>query len=488
QAEGVTELTPKGFIDWCRNGSGYERKHLYDDKKLNEAVQVLRLLDAMCLANGLTDAFALEARPTSATYNPVTAAAWNAANQAKNSNDAATVANMSEMSEAARSEAEAKMLGAPALSVPPGFFEVFGENSNPENMEAGKQLQKGLPTLVYYSRREAGTPKISPKAGNMNAAIFPVDDPSSVPLVGDATIVVVNDARHQLEANFLQRTVPYFFELTGGHPTVASGGRYRWAKVAFVQTPQRFRMELTNDPLGNHAISQYDVINHGKDGIGAVSSSGQGSLWRVEALKGQRPDGVIVDDPKDLSLVGKKLGFRSEMLIEDTHTSIELFRQGWRSVYVNEPGEVLAWCTHQPSSLTWRIKQVLRWHQGAVQLLLFKGIRYTSFGGHFPTLWHRLYAFDQATYYLQALPGYVLLVMPIVYGVTGTPPFVTSLKDYFQYFTPFIVTALLPTAISSQWRKIDSHRLTRDEQTWLSTTYVQIYAFLQVKTKQTLHS
>ena len=196
-------------------------------------------------------------------------------------------------------------------------------------------------------------------------------------------------------------------------------------QVAFVQTPQRFRMELSNDPLGNHAISQYDVINHGKDGIGAVSSSGQGSLWRVEALKGQRPDGKIVDDPNELSLVGKKLGFRSEMLIEDTHTSIELFRQGWRSVYVNEPGEVLAWCTHQPSSLTWRIKQVLRWHQGAVQLLLFKGIRYTSFGGHFPTMWHRLYAFDQATYYLQAIPGYVLLIMPIVYGITGTPPFVT---------------------------------------------------------------
>lgn len=27
-------------------------------------------------------------------------------------------------------------------------------------------------------------------------------------------------------------------------------------QVAFVQTPQRFRMDLTNDPLGNHAISQ----------------------------------------------------------------------------------------------------------------------------------------------------------------------------------------------------------------------------------------
>ncbi|CAB1103979.1 GT2 [Ectocarpus sp. CCAP 1310/34] len=478
-AEGVTELTPKGFIDWCRNGSGYERKHLYDDKKLNEAVQVLRLLDAMCLANGLTDAFALEARPSSATYNPVTAAAWNAAAQAQKSNKPSVEA-VAQTSDAARSEAEAKMLGASAMNITPGFFEIYGTHLDPDNMETSKEVQKGLPTLIYFSRKNAGTPKISPKAGNMNAAIFPVDDPTMTPLTGDSTIVVVNDARHQLEGNFLQRTVPYFFELTGGHATVASGGRYRWAKVAFVQTPQRFRMELSNDPLGNHAISQYDVINHGKDGIGAVSSSGQGSLWRVEALKGQRPDGKIVDDPTELDLVGKKLGFRSEMLIEDTHTSIELFRQGWRSVYVNEPGEVLAWCTHQPSSLTWRIKQVLRWHQGAVQLLLFKGIRYTSFGGYFPTMWHRLYAFDQATYYLQAIPGYVLLIMPIVYGVSGTPPFVTSLKDYFQYFTPFIVTALLPTAISSQWRKIDSHRLTRDEQTWLSTTYVQIYAFLQV--------
>lgn len=486
-AEGVTELTPKGFIDWCRNGSGYERKHLYDDKNLNEAVQVLRLLDAMCLANGLTDAFALEARPTSATYNPVSAAAWNAAARAEKANKKKDKEDsnsdedgLGSTNDKARSDAEAKVLGAPAKTIEPGFHQLFGADDS-DSTEAGQSdLNQALPTLVYYSRKNSGQPKISPKAGNMNAAIFPIDDPTSGPLVGEATIVLVNDARHQLEANFLQRTVPYFFELSSSNATVSSGGRYRWAKIAFVQTPQRFRMDLINDPLGNHAISQYDVINHGKDGIGAVSSSGQGSLWRLEALKGQRPDGTCTEDPKNLALVGKKLGFRSEMLIEDTHTSIELFRQGWTSLYVNEPGEVLAWCTHQPSSLTWRIKQVLRWHQGAVQILLFKGIRYTSFGGSFPTLWHRIYAFDQATYYLQAIPGYMLLVMPIVYGVTGVAPFVTRLDTYFQYFMPFIVTALLPTAISSQWRKIDSHRLTRDEQTWLSTTYVQMYAFFQV--------
>lgn len=31
------------------------------------------------------------------------------------------------------------------------------------------------------------------------------------------------------------------------------------------------------------------------------------------------------------------LGFRAEVLIEDTHTSIDLFRQGWKSAYVNFP-------------------------------------------------------------------------------------------------------------------------------------------------------
>lgn len=49
-----------------------------------------------------------------------------------------------------------------------GFFEIFGANSSPDSTEAGHaDLQQGLPTLVYYSRKSAGTPKISPKAGNM---------------------------------------------------------------------------------------------------------------------------------------------------------------------------------------------------------------------------------------------------------------------------------------------------------------------------------
>lgn len=93
--------------------------------------QVLRLLDAMCIANGLTDAFALEARPTSATYNPVSAAAWNAAARAEKANKKKEAGagssdedSSSEMNKAARAEEEAKILGAPAMTIEPGepFF------------------------------------------------------------------------------------------------------------------------------------------------------------------------------------------------------------------------------------------------------------------------------------------------------------------------------------------------------------------------------
>lgn len=58
-----------------------------------------------------------------------------------------------------------------------------------------------------------------------NAAMFPVDDPTSPPLIGPSTIVVVNDARHQLQPDFLQRTTPYFFDVD------ENSGQYKWAKV-----------------------------------------------------------------------------------------------------------------------------------------------------------------------------------------------------------------------------------------------------------------
>lgn len=66
---------------------------------------------------------------------------------------------------------------------------------------------------------------LSLRCDAQNAAMFPIDDPTSPPLIGPSTIVVVNDARHQLQPEFLQRTTPYFFDVD----TIT--GQYKWAKV-----------------------------------------------------------------------------------------------------------------------------------------------------------------------------------------------------------------------------------------------------------------
>mmetsp|Transcript_8020 Transcript_8020/g.12169 ORF Transcript_8020/g.12169 Transcript_8020/m.12169 type:complete len:1034 (-) Transcript_8020:205-3306(-) len=448
QAEGVQAITAKGFYEWWKIGGGFARKHLYNDHFLNQACRLLEYMEEEAAGEAMAKAtFGLEELPP----------------EVKGKHE---IARKSRCTTQASANSMLQAMNVGNVTIEPGYVQTFNTNV-------------ALPTVIYYTRRDAGTPKVSPKAGNMNAALFALDYPDMPPLIGNSTIVVVNDCRHQLQSEFLQRTVPYFFELDQG------GQRYRWAKVAFVQTPQRFNTKLqANDPLGNHAAVQYDVINHGKDGIGAVSSSGQGSLWRVAALKGVDAFGDQYADCSHRGLVGHKLGFRSEMLIEDTHTSIDMFRHGWTSRYVNEPGEHLSMCTHQPNNIEWRIKQVLRWHQGAVQLLFFKGITFTCWGGNFPTVFHRIYAFDQATYYLQAIPGYMLLLMPIIYGIAGEPPFNTKVGEFFLFFTPFIVTAMLPTVISGSWRGVDSNKLTRDEQVWLSTTYVQIYAFLTMLWQQ----
>mmetsp|Transcript_1129 Transcript_1129/g.1733 ORF Transcript_1129/g.1733 Transcript_1129/m.1733 type:complete len:968 (+) Transcript_1129:131-3034(+) len=445
QAEGVKTPSPKAFYEWFKVGGGYARKHLYNEPWLNKACLLLEYMEKHSGSEGGGgNIFLLKDMPQESEPSKV----------AKHGH---------EVEQFASSMLKALNIPSELDSIEPGYVHQF--NSFPD-----------IPNLIYYSRKDAGTPRVSPKAGNMNSAIFNIDYPEDEALIGDSTILVVNDCRHMLNSTFLQRTVPYFFELDG------DGNRYGWARVAFVQTPQRFKPDQLNldDPLGNHAAVQYDVINHGKDGIGAVSSSGHGSLWRIEALKGYDVNGVKYADSEDKTLIGKSIGFRSEMLVEDTHTSIDMFRHGWTSRYVNEPNEHLSMCTHQPNSIAWRVKQVLRWHQGAVQLLYIKGIMFTSIGGQFPTVWHRIYGFDQATYYLQAFPGYVLLMMPIIYGITSHSPFETGIAEFFRYFTPFIVTGMLPTVISGSWRGVDSQKLQRDEQVWLSTTYVQIYAFLSM--------
>ncbi|CAM9483208.1 unnamed protein product, partial [Phaeothamnion confervicola] len=93
----------------------------------------------------------------------------------------------------------------------PGFTRTF-EGSD-----------KNVPTIVYHTRRDSGEPRRSPKAGNLNAALFPAT-PGGPRLIGLAQIIVINDCRHQLGPSFLERTVPYLFRLRRGHAKGGGGG------------------------------------------------------------------------------------------------------------------------------------------------------------------------------------------------------------------------------------------------------------------------
>ena len=158
---------------------------------------------------------------------------------------------------------------------------------------------------------------------------------------------MVNDVRHELYPEFLQRTCPYFFTFDrirrcykwaniafiqvshttqhirflepkgttesgvqkGVNPlqqavplpqspwnifevktisTNAACSDYRRSLLSRTQTPQRFedRKDWNDpDPLGNQAATQFDIVNSGRDGAGGALSCGQGSVWRVQVRK-----------------------------------------------------------------------------------------------------------------------------------------------------------------------------------------------------------
>jgi hypothetical protein len=155
-----------------------------------------------------------------------------------------------------------------------------------------------------------------------------------------------------------------------------------------------------------------------------------------------------------------QVGYSQLSRIEDTMTSIGLFAKGFKSVYVNEENEILGSCTQvrhatimmiimmmimmmmmmmmmlmlmmmpraqtlcetradrpclfrlqEPNSMDWRIKQLFRWHYGAVELFSMGPIKLQE--GRFPSIWHRIYVWESCTYFFQAISAQIFLLMPI---------------------------------------------------------------------------
>lgn len=87
-------------------------------------------------------------------------------------------------------------------------------------------------------------------------------NPQEEALIGPASIIVVNDVRHELYPEFLQRTVPYFFTFDKIRRC------YKWADVAFVQV--HFKLQAPKLYLKDAACT----VREKKQDTYAASTSG----------------------------------------------------------------------------------------------------------------------------------------------------------------------------------------------------------------------
>jgi cellulose synthase (UDP-forming) len=165
------------------------------------------------------------------------------------------------------------------------------------------------------------------KAGNLNHALERID----------ADFVGVLDADHVPTARFLTALLPYFSD----------------PELAFVQSPQDFynlesfeHQRRWNGQIFNEEAVFYRVIAPAKNRWHAPFWCGTCAIVRVAALRS----------------VG---GVSTDSVTEDIHTTIRMYRKGWKGAYHNE---VLARGL-APDDATAYLIQRNRWALGAMQVL-----------------------------------------------------------------------------------------------------------------------
>ncbi len=230
------------------------------------------------------------------------------------------------------------------------------------------------------------------KAGNINHALEVVD----------ADIVAVLDADHVPTARFLTATLPYFKD----------------DRIAFVQTPQDFynHESFEHSHLNGHDYSEeavfYQAIAPGKNRWGASFWCGTCALLRVEALRS----------------IG---GVATESVTEDVHTTIRLYRRGWRGVFRQE---VLARGL-APHDAGGYLVQRNRWAQGGMQVLRLEN----PLRGPGLTLPQRIAFLTSLITWFDSWRTLAYLLIPIAVVVTGGVP----VSAPAQIFMPLFITTLL---------------------------------------------
>ncbi|KAL2607999.1 hypothetical protein R1flu_026572 [Riccia fluitans] len=214
------------------------------------------------------------------------------------------------------------IVAALAQDYPKDRFKVFvlddgGDDDLKAFCEATLEESDGR---VVYLRREKipGKPHHF-KCGNMN---FGLEH-------SDSEYVVMMDADMILYPTFLRKLLPHIVYSPN---------------IAFVQIPQAFYNLPPGDPLNDLTSMFYDKVLAHRDTLGCATCVGTGALF----------------SRRHLNQIG---GFQPQSITEDTTTAYALFREGFRSVYLDEKLQIGL------SSWTYEgyVKQRTRWGRGAIQ-------------------------------------------------------------------------------------------------------------------------
>ncbi len=231
------------------------------------------------------------------------------------------------------------------------------------------------------------------KAGNINHAMT----------LTNGELIAVFDADHIPHTNFASKTVGYFSD----------------SKVAFVQSPQYYHNFTENEVTYGSSEQQelfFGPIMSGKSDLNTAFMCGTNMVIRRTALDS----------------VG---GLNTENIAEDFMTSLEIHKEGWKSVYVPQvlaeglaPEDFLSYC-----------KQQFRWARGSMEVLFWSNpILDTKLSWK-----HKLSYLISASYYLSGIVVVINLLTPILFLLFGLQPLNSSSMLLPALFLPYIFLSVL---------------------------------------------
>jgi cellulose synthase (UDP-forming) len=242
------------------------------------------------------------------------------------------------------------------------------------------------------------------KAGNINHALGVLrcaPDPPEFIAIFDADFVPHRD--------FLWRTMPLFHE----------------PDVGLVQTPQHF---FNKDPIQSNLLLGnvwpdeqrffFDHVMPSKDAWGAAFCCGTSSVIRFQVLEE----------------IG---GFPTDSVTEDFLVTLKINRNGWRTIYLNEPlSSGLA-----PEGMKEYLTQRGRWCLGLMQILRSPmgplSRQRLSFA-------YRLGLIDAFLYWSASfLFKLICLFAPIIYWFTGLTVGSAPASDIISYFLPYYAAVMI---------------------------------------------